>query len=221
MQPSNQLEDLTKGDEVRLTGLKAVHIYGGLKVMNRECISKTITAGTIALTGGSALLLPAVWIQFTKNRTVIPPGEAPREAIVLGCRPGPGLERRVLGAIRLFEEGKVDRIIFSGSGEARACAAYALSRDVRPHHLVLEEQARNTYENLVYSRSLLQDWKAWVVTDDWHMPRALHLGRGLGLALWPYPVRQENRAIKSHFRESVSWVHQTSRWLLNHPTSID
>ena len=59
--------------------------------MHRERISKTITVGTLVFTGGAALLLPAVWIHMTKNRMVIPSGEAPREAIVLGCRPGPGL----------------------------------------------------------------------------------------------------------------------------------
>ena len=54
-----------------------------------------------------------------------------------------------------------------------------------------EEQAHNTYENGVFSRSLVEpkDTETWVlVTSAFHVPRAVGVWRELGWEVIPYPV---------------------------------
>lgn len=84
-------------------------------------------------------------------------------------------------AIELYTENKVSTIIISGGcvcnaySEAGVMKAYALSKNVKESDIILEEQARNTYENLVYSKEICKQYhlhKIIVVTSNFHVRRA-------------------------------------------------
>ncbi len=85
--------------------------------------------------------------------------------IVLGAAvwpggPSPALQARVNHAVQLYDEGYADRLILSGGlgehppTEAEAMAVAAMDRDVAENALYLEKEARNTWENLQYSKKL-------------------------------------------------------------------
>ncbi|MBW1942849.1 MAG: YdcF family protein [Deltaproteobacteria bacterium] len=57
--------------------------------------------------------------------------------------------------------------------------------------VILEERARSTYENALFSRQLVSSVgdDQWVlITSAWHMPRAFGAFRKAGWAIIPYPV---------------------------------
>jgi len=62
---------------------------------------------------------------------------------------------------------------------------------VAPERLVLENRARNTYENARYSREVAAPdaGESWIlVTSAFHMPRAVGCFRAVGWNVIPYPV---------------------------------
>jgi uncharacterized SAM-binding protein YcdF (DUF218 family) len=60
----------------------------------------------------------------------------------------------------------------------------ALARGVAAERIVVEDMARNTFENAVYAGRIMRE-RAWgrviVVTDSHHLPRALYVFGRLGL----------------------------------------
>ncbi|UWQ13589.1 YdcF family protein [Aliiroseovarius sp. M344] len=117
-----------------------------------------------------------------------------RVAIVLGAavRPdgtaSPALQRRAVLAADLFLQGQVDQIIASGGvpragrSEAAVIAAICTTAGVPLAAIQIEEESRNTLENLQNSKPLLPA-KADVtlVTDKYHAFRARVTARELGL----------------------------------------
>ncbi len=111
-------------------------------------------------------------------------------AIVLGAlvhpdgTPSAAMRRRVGHAVALHRAGQARYILLSGGGsppEAEAMEARALAAGVDRSRLLLETRSRNTVENALFSLALLDPGRrVVVVTDSWHLPRALHVFRRLG-----------------------------------------
>ena len=57
--------------------------------------------------------------------------------------------------------------------------------------VIFEREARNTYENVIYSKKLIQPQKGekWIaITTSWHMPRSVGIFCKAGWPIIPYPV---------------------------------
>lgn len=142
----------------------------------------------IAALGLAALVgLPAMmgYIGWAGSRDRARPAGA---ALVLGLalddggQPRPGLISRVQRGIALYRRGLVPRLVLSGgvpqAGRTEAAVMYRIARaaGVPDRALIREPAARSTVENFACSVPLLQQLgvhRALVVTEPWHMPRAL------------------------------------------------
>ena len=84
--------------------------------------------------------------------------------------------------------------------------AMAVEFGVPEERIIVEGRAANTFENAVYSGRIIRD-RGWrqvvVVTDSFHMPRALYFFRRLGLTVVGEPVR--TRAGWSRRRWCKAW----------------
>ena len=104
--------------------------------------------------------------------------------------PGPALRRRLEYGVTVFFDRNAGYLLVSGGivgpppAEARAMREMALSRGVAAERIVLEDMARNTFENAVYAGRIIRE-RQWrrviIVTDEYHLPRALYVFRYLGL----------------------------------------
>jgi len=124
----------------------------------------------------------------------------PRQALVLGAAqyngsPSPAFTRRLQAALRLYQSGRVTRIVVSGGAkpgdrytEGGAGCRYLLEQGVPKSALACETKSRSTWENLLFSKPLLGGEPVWLVTDAPHLPRALLLARRLGIAARGWPV---------------------------------
>ncbi len=123
--------------------------------------------------------------------------------VVLGAalrrdgRPRPALMRRVETAARLFGEGRACAILVTGGAprnamtEAGAMHAALIRLGVPAQAIAIEDRARDTFENARLSIPMLRRMeaeRALVVTDPFHMRRALLCFRGLGMAAEPAPT---------------------------------
>ncbi len=124
--------------------------------------------------------------------------DAPHDVIVIlgaalgpGGEAGPALRRRVAHGARLFHEGKAGHLIVTGGAtgspptEAEAMCALALKHGVPEERIIIEDKATRTFENALYTVRIMEDrgWaRALVVSDPFHLPRALFLFRRSGIA---------------------------------------
>jgi hypothetical protein len=98
--------------------------------------------------------------------------------------------------------------------EAAAMADYLLARGVAPAHLLQEPQARSTLANVVLGGALaarhgLQQ-QLWLVSDDFHLWRALHLYRRVwGHAPAAYLASGDGGNVYLRWREKAVFALQT------------
>lgn len=81
--------------------------------------------------------------------------------------------------------------------EAPAAAALLVSLGIDPGRIVLEDQSRDTFENAVLTRALIepQAGERWLlVTSAFHMPRSVGAFAAAGWSVIPYPVDYRTHA---------------------------
>ena len=116
--------------------------------------------------------------------------------IVLGAavRPGgqasPALRRRVLHAVSMLHRGHGQRLLLSGGlgkhppAEAYVMRQLALAAGAAAACIFVEDRAASTFDSAVYCARIVrqQGWStALVVTDRYHLPRAVLTFRCLGV----------------------------------------
>ena len=116
--------------------------------------------------------------------------------VVLGSKlsldggPTPSLKRRVAQAVRLFSKGRAENLLLSGgvhdhpTPEAEVMAAMARDAGIGAENIVIEARSLNTLENAALSAAEMEKrgWRrAIIVTDSFHLPRALFTFRRFGV----------------------------------------
>lgn len=118
---------------------------------------------------------------------------ASRVAIVFGAglqrdgSPSPILRDRVETAAQLYFAGKVEKLLMSGDNrfldynEPGAMKAYALELGVPEEDIVLDYAGRRTYDTCYRAKYIFGLEEAILVTQSYHLPRALFTCNGIGL----------------------------------------
>lgn len=114
-------------------------------------------------------------------------------AIVFGAglrrdgRPTTVLADRVQTAVQLFKDGKVEQLLLSGSShaddydETRAMRDYAMKLGMNADDILLDPQGDRTYLTCLRARDEFGIEKALLVSQRYHLPRALVLCETLGI----------------------------------------
>jgi uncharacterized SAM-binding protein YcdF (DUF218 family) len=203
-----------------LIGYGAILIWTGWARWGRRFV--TIGAVLLLVVGlsplGNALILP-LENRFPRADLDQPP--APAGLIILGgaenrlvgsARKAPTLneagERLLEGAILAlrFPNAKVAfsggdaGILYKSDSEAQGAADILTDLGVERGRLVLESNARDTYENAVFLRKELDRGGAFsegtrwlLITSAYHMPRSIGAFRQAGFDVEPWPVDYRTR----------------------------
>jgi SanA protein len=97
------------------------------------------------------------------------------------------LRDRIRTAAELFFTGKVDVLLMSGDNsdinydEPTAMKEYALSLGVPEENIVLDFAGRRTYDTCYRARAIFGVEEAFLVTQAFHLPRALFTCNILGV----------------------------------------
>jgi SanA protein len=128
---------------------------------------------------------------------------AGRVAVVFGAgltrtgKPTPILRDRVETAAQLYFAGKVERLLMSGAdrfdafSEPGAMRDYAVSLGVPADAILLDNGGRRTYDTCYRARNVFGLDSAVLVTQRFHLPRALFLCNALGVRA--FGVQAANR----------------------------
>jgi uncharacterized SAM-binding protein YcdF (DUF218 family) len=123
-----------------------------------------------------------------------------------------GREDRARIAYRLADSAYADRLVVSPATEAKIRSYDRRYRPVRLFDRILEEKARTTFENALYTRRIVErnHLKSLILVTSWdHMPRsylllkAMLLGTDTRLHLRTTPTGRLNR--ENWYRHAVGW----------------
>lgn len=143
----------------------------------------------------ATLILPRIVAGRQTKSQIYTPEKAPTERIVIvfgaglwrDGSPTPVLRDRVSQAANLFFAGKAEKLLLSGDNsyldynEPFAMRDYALSLGVPEQAIVLDYAGRRTYDTCYRARDIFGVRQAILVTQSFHLPRALYICNRLGI----------------------------------------
>lgn len=106
---------------------------------------------------------------------------------VRGERPTHMLQDRLDYGIALYEMGASNRLLMSGDhgrknyDEVNVMKDYAINKGVSSSHVFMDHAGFSTYESLYRARDIFETKKVIIVTQKYHLYRALYVADKLGL----------------------------------------
>ncbi len=104
--------------------------------------------------------------------------------------PSPMLQDRLDTGIQLYHDGVSDKLLMSGDhgrkdyDEVNVMKQYAIDAGVPSEDIFMDHAGFSTYESLYRARDVFEVKKVVVITQKYHMYRALYDGKGLGLEVY-------------------------------------
>ena len=154
--------------------------------------------GTCLAGGASALTVSGAVRQKTRSRVrtvedLRDAGETFDCVLVLGCKVYPDgrlsdrLADRVQVALGALEAGLSDTLLVSGDhrtdsyNETGAMKAYAVAHGISSERVFEDHDGYSTYESVYRAREVFGARRVLIVTQEYHLYRALYIAQSLGL----------------------------------------
>lgn len=168
----------------------------GRRQRRRAALWSLAAVATAVVIAGLAMLVPNLVIVLSARDVMVDrPEDAPQAeaAIVLGARvypsgtPSPMLADRLETGVRLYRMGKVQKLLLSGDhgqttyDEVNAMLQYVTERGIPEEDVFTDHAGFSTYDTMYRARDVFQVKTALVVTQRFHLARAVYTARTLGL----------------------------------------
>ncbi len=162
-------------------------------------IRMSYLAPLIAVLGAAvvAILVPIAMRASVARYTYPSVGEVPQSdvALILGASvvrgaPSPILAERADMAIALYRQQKVSKILVTGDNgglsydEVTPVRKYLLDEGIPSHDIFLDYAGFDTYSSMYRARHFFYVQSVTIVTQDFHLPRALWIARNIGLSAY-------------------------------------
>lgn len=169
--------------------------------------TKKIHKKRIALFLGIAFLIQMIaliWVNeyvklSAKHRILSPADAGSLDAdciLILGAGvraggvPSPMLQDRLLQGIELYQTGASKRLLMSGDhgqkayDEVNVMKQFAIDREVPSTAVFMDHAGFSTYESVYRAKAIFQAERIMIVTQKYHLYRALYIAKALGLDAW-------------------------------------
>jgi SanA protein len=142
--------------------------------------------------------------------------------------PSDVMKDRVEAAVELYRAGRVRKVLFSGDNrfvdynEPGTMRRYALSLGLPDEDIVLDYAGRRTYDTCYRARDIFQVRDVVLVTQRYHLPRALYTCEKLGLNAVGYAAdRRPYVYIRQYWLREIPalWVAWWQLWV-SHPLPV-
>lgn len=136
--------------------------------------------------------------------------------IVLGCQvrtdgtPSHMLEDRLKQGVALYDLGAAPKLLMSGDhgtdgyDEVDAMKRYAVEAGVPSDDVFMDHAGFSTYETVCRAKEIFQAEKVLIVTQRYHLYRAIYIAEALGLEV--YGVAAEYRQYSGQFARDIREV---------------
>ena len=138
--------------------------------------------------------------------------------LVLGCgvredgTPSLMLRDRLETGIALYEAGAAPKLLMSGDhgrkeyDEVNLMKKYAVERDIPSADIFMDHAGFSTYESMYRAKDIFCAEKVIVVSQRYHLPRALYVAEKLGLEAYGVPAQEVEYRGQAYreFRETLA-----------------
>ena len=106
---------------------------------------------------------------------------------IWGDKPSPMLEDRLQEGIKLYQNNVSDKIIMSGDhgkkeyDEVNIMKNYVVERGIPSENIFMDHAGFSTYESIYRAKEIFQAKKIVIVTQKYHLYRALYIANRLGI----------------------------------------
>lgn len=143
------------------------------------------------------ILIINLYVRISTNKKIIKENEYSKLSdvdciIILGAgiwgdKPSPMLEDRLQEGIKLYQNNVSDKIIMSGDhgreeyDEVNIMKKYAIENGVPSENIFMDHAGFSTYESIYRAKDIFKAKKVVIVTQKYHLFRALYIANQLGL----------------------------------------
>lgn len=112
---------------------------------------------------------------------------------IWGDKPSPMLEDRLLEGIKLYEAGIAPKIIMSGDhgreeyDEVNIMKSFAIASGIPSEDIFMDHAGFATYDSIYRAKEIFEAKRIVIVTQDYHLHRALHIANSLGIEAYGVP----------------------------------
>ena len=158
---------------------------------------KKLTAAVLAIAAICAVLVFGIdfYVKQKAKPYILTPEEASEGydcVLVLGCgvwgdTPSHMLEDRLLEGISLCQSGASKKLLMSGDhgrkgyDEVNVMKKFAVDRGIPSEDVFMDHAGFSTYESMYRAKEIFKAEKILIVTQDYHLYRAIYDARALGL----------------------------------------
>ena len=152
----------------------------------------------LALVSGITVLGINGYVKSSTSDQIITPEEAAELTdidciLVLGCyvhdsgRPSDMLADRLRRGIELYQSGVAPKLLMSGDhgqkdyNEVKAMKIEAMEEGIPSEDIFMDHAGFSTYESIFRARDVFAADKIIIVTQEYHLYRALHIANALGV----------------------------------------
>lgn len=149
----------------------------------------------LAVLGAAAAFGVSAYVKGSAGKYILDPSDAGEGydcILVLGCgvhgdMPSHMLEDRLLRSVELYQSGASERLLMSGDhgrqsyDEVNVMKKFAVDRGVPSENIFMDHAGFSTYESMYRAKEVFKAQKILIVTQEYHLYRAVYDARALGL----------------------------------------
>lgn len=151
-------------------------------------------------------------------------------------QPTPMLRDRLLKGIELYNDHKAPKIIMSGDhskedyNEVGVMKQFAIKQGIPSSDIFMDHTGLSTYESLYRAKKIFQVKKVIIVTQEYHLYRALYIAKSLGLEAigysanlqhYPGQIGRDIREIVARCKDFINCIIKPSSTYQGESISID
>ena len=161
----------------------------------RICLIIVLALGILGT--GIVFGIDAYVVHSTSHRILSPEEAALLEDVdcilVLGCgvkgdgTPSDMLEDRLRRSVELFQNGVAPKLLMSGDhgkvsyNEVWTMKQYAMEKGISSEAIFMDHAGFSTYESIYRARDIFQCKKIIIISQEYHLYRALYIANALGI----------------------------------------
>ena len=152
----------------------------------------------LCILGISALTVINASVKWSTARQILSPEDAAKLEdvdciLILGCavkedgRPSDMLHDRLRRGVALYDSGAAPKLLMSGDhgrkeyDEVAAMKQFAIDAGIASSDIFMDHAGFSTYESIYRAKEIFQADKILIVTQEYHLYRALYIANRLGI----------------------------------------